>query len=1044
MEKTLPVYSTKICRNLLLGRFALPGSFLLLILLAVLVTPVAAQQEVIIKGKVTELVDGTALPGVNVLIKGTAAGTTTDVSGEYTLSVPTGATLIFSFVGYFPEEIVVSNQTRIDVPMSPDITTLQEMVVVGYGTVKREDLTGSVVSIKNDQLNPGANMSVAQALQGRAPGVQVYQKSGEPGSAMSVKIRGISSITAGNDPLYVIDGMPVNNISPVGSPSAAGISNNPNPRNPLNSLNPADIESIEILKDASATAIYGSRGTNGVVLITTKKGAAGALKINYNVQVGTQRVSNRLDLLSGTEYRDALNGIIDAGGGAGAARVDDNVLDTDWQKEVSRSAPIQSHDLSFSGGKDNTKFYASLGYFDQQGVLLNSGTKRYNARLNIENAVDKKYAFGMAMNASYLKDDYNSVGLGINENGSGMYSAVYYDPTVPVYDGNGDYFRAPSIGTNMDNPVALMRGQYAKSNTYRVFGSVFGEYFVLPELSAKVKVAGDLNTSRRNGWIDPSTLIGLQSNGIASVWTGESNYYLLEGTLNYNKKFGDDHSVNAVAGATYEHFGTNTFNGTGRGYLTPDLSYNAIGTGASDLNLLGSGRQSAVLASYLGRVNYSFKNRYLFTASFRADGSSRFGNNNRFGYYPSAAVAWKIQEEPFLASVGFIDELKLRGSYGTVGNQAIGNYQFMRTYGASSGGPVFDNTRNTIFFPTRLANPDLQWESSQQADIGVDFQFFDHRITGSIEYYNRKTTKLLLPVPQPLSTGYGDRLENVGSIRNSGIELALAGDIFRRDDFTWNLGGNIATVKNEVLNLGPNKQILNGAIGSIPAGSVITKPGESLGSYYGYRVIGVWQTNDDYTGWPAAVKPGDLKFYDKDGSKSITADDRVVLGSSIPDYTYGITSTWTYKAISLQAYFEGSQGGYLLNSTAADTYFPTAFRRNKLAEPYLNRWTPENPSNEYPSFVNPTSQGQQVVNSLTVEDASYFRLQSVRLSYTLSIKTGPIKNVQFYAVGQNLFVITDYNGIDPTSNSLGDDVAKVDYNSYPMVRTFLLGANIQF
>jgi TonB-linked SusC/RagA family outer membrane protein len=1034
MERTLQIYSTKICRYL--------GSLLLLIL-AVLATPVAAQQEVTIKGKVTELVDGASLPGVNVLIKGTAAGTTTDVNGEYTLSAPVGATLIFSFVGYFPEEVVVSNQTEINIPMSPDITTLQEMVVVGYGTVKRGDITGSVVSLKSDQLTPGANVSVAQVLQGRAPGVQVYQKSGEPGSAMSVKIRGVSSITAGNDPLYVIDGMPVNNISPVGSPSASGISNNPNPRNPLNGINPADIESIEILKDASATAIYGSRGSNGVVLITTKRGQAGALKINYNVQVGTQRASNKLDMLSGTEYRDVLNAIIDAGGGAGAPRVQDEVVNTDWQEEVYRTAPIQSHDLSFSGGKDNTKFYASLGYFDQQGVLFNSGTKRYSAKLNIENSIDKKYAFGMTMNASYLRDDFNSVGLGINENGSALYSAVYFDPTVPVYDANGNYSRPASMGSNMDNPVAVMHGQYAKSNSYRIFGTVYGEYFLLPELSAKLKISGDVNTSRRDGWIDPITNIGKQANGIASSWTGDVNYYMVEGTLNYNKQLSDDHAVNAVLGSTYEHFGSSTFSGTGRGYLTPDLQYNAIGTGASDLNIIGSGRQGAVLASYLGRVNYTFRGRYLVTASFRADGSSRFGPNNRFGYFPSGAVAWKIQEEPFLASVGFIDELKLRASYGTVGNQAIPNYLFMRTYGAGTG-PVFGGVRATQFFPARLPNPDLQWESSTQADIGIDFSFFDRRLSGSIEYYNRKTSDLLLPVPQPPSTGYGEKVSNVGSVRNAGIELGLSGDIVRQESFSWNLGGQISTVKNEVLSLGPIKQILNGAIGSIPAGSVVIRPGESLGSYYGYRVDGVWQTNDNYEGWPAAIKPGDLKFYDKKADKVITADDRVILGSSIPDYTYGINSTWTYKAISLSAFFEGSHGGYLLNSAAADTYFPTSFRRNKLAEPYLNRWTPENPTNEYPSFVNPTSQGQQVVSSLTVEDASYFRLQSVRLSYTLPLTKGPIKNVQLYAIGQNLFVITKYNGIDPSSNSLGDDVAKVDYNSYPMVRTFLLGANIQF
>lgn len=1036
MERTLRVYSYEIRRNL--------GGLLLLFLFAVVATPVAAQQEVIIKGKVTELVDGTSLPGVNVLVKGTTNGTTTDVNGAYSLSVPSGATLIFSFVGYFPEEIVVSNQTQIDVPMSPDITTLQEMVVIGYGTVRRGDVTGSVVSLKSDDLTPGANISVGQVLQGRAPGVQVYQKSGEPGSAMSVKIRGVSSISAGNDPLYVIDGMPVNNISPVGSPGVAGASNNQNARNPLNGINPADIESIEILKDASATAIYGSRGSNGVVLITTKRGASGAMKVNYNVQVGTQRATKKLDMLSGTEYRDVLNSIIDAGAPNNPARVPNDVVNTNWQNELYRSAPIQSHDLSLSGGKDNTRFYASLGYFDQDGVIPNSGTKRYSAKLNVENSIEKKYAFGMNLAASYIQDDFNSVGVGINENAPALYSALFYDPTVPVFNPDGTYFRASSMTPQLDNPVAVMNGQTANSDSYRIFGTIYGEYFIVPELSAKVKISGDVSTSRRNAWIDPSTILGANNGGIASVNYGDANYYMVEGTLNYSKKLSDDHSVNAVLGTTYEHFGSNAFNGNGRGYVTPELSFDAIGTGDALRNVIGSSRQSAVLASYLGRVNYTFKGRYLATASFRADGSSRFGPNNRFAYFPSGAIAWKIQEEPFLASVGFIDELKLRASVGSVGNQAIPNYMFLNTYGANSQGPVFGGARAPQFYPARLPNPDLKWESSVQADIGVDFSFFDHRLSGSLEYYNRKTSDLLLDMPQPLSTGYASKFVNAGSMRNSGVELGLSADAVRRENFTWNIGGNISTVKNEVLSLGDMNQFFRGAVASIPA-STIVRPGESLGAFYGYRVNGIWQTADDRTGWPGAIQPGDVKYYDRTGDKQITADDRVILASSIPDFTYGLTSTWTYKNISLSAFFEGSHGASVLNATTIETYFPTAFRRNRLAEPLLNRWTPENASNEYPSFVRPASQGTAVqINSTTVEDASYLRLQSVRLSYNLPVAKGPIRNVQFYAVGQNLFTITDYSGIDPAANSLGDDVVRVDYSAYPMVRTYMLGMNVQF
>jgi TonB-dependent starch-binding outer membrane protein SusC len=551
-----------------------------------------------------------------------------------------------------------------------------------------------------------------------------------------------------------------------------------------------------------------------------------------------------------------------------------------------------------------------------------------------------------------------------------------------------------------------------------------------------------VNTSRRNTFVDPKTIIGAANGGIASINTGNVNYYMGEATLNYSRDFNDNHSVNAVLGSTYEHFGSETFNGSGRGYTTPDLTYDAIGSGNSDLNQIGSGRASSIIVSYLGRVNYAFKNRYLLTASFRADGSSRFGDNNRFGYFPSVAAAWKIHEESFMAQAGFIDELKLRGSYGLVGSQAIANYIDFATYSAVSSGPVFNGTRATLFQPARLSNPDLQWESSAQADIGVDFSFFERRLTGSIEYYSRKTSDLLLDLPQPLSTGFNSKTVNIGSMRNTGIDLMLSGDVVRNNRFTWTVGTNLSTVKNEVLSLGPLEQIFTGGVGFI-ANPGIIKPGESMGSYYGYKVLGVWQTGDDFTGYPASVKPGDLKFEDRDGNKVIDAEDRTILGKSLPDFTYGITNTFKYKDLTLSIFMEGARGGSVLNAVAVDSYYPVSFRRNKLADLYLNRWTPENPTNEYPSFLNPTSQGQQLVNSRTVEDASYLRLQTVQLGYNFRLNKGPFKNINVFVTGQNLFTITNYSGIDPAVNAIGDDVLKIDYSSYPMTRTFLVGANFQ-
>ena len=1000
----------------------------------------ALAQSVAVRGKVTADKEGTGIPSVNVALKGTNRGVTSDAEGNFTIEVPgSQSVLVFSYIGYVSQEIAVGNRTEINVSLAEDTKALDELVVVGYGTVKKSDLTGSVVSLKSKDLTPGVNVNLQQAMQGRAAGVQIYQKSGEPGSAMSVKIRGASSITAGNDPLYVIDGMPVNDGAPI-SGTGQGMVNNPNPRNPLNSLNPADVESIEILKDASATAIYGSRGANGVVLITTKRGDSGAMRVNYNLSYGTQKVVNNVKMLTGPQYRDVLNAIIDDGGGNKNERVPDQVVDTDWLSLLYQKAPIQSHDLSFSGGNQTTKYYISLGYFNQEGVLLNSGMDRYSARLNVENRVAQKFAIGLNLNTSYIKDRYNSTGIGVNENASALYGALNYDPTIPPYKENGDYNR--SIYLTSDHPVAQINGQTANSDSYRTFGTMYGEYFILPSLSAKIKIGGDINSSQRNVWIDPITLEGQQNNGVATLISGNRTYYIGEFTLNYNKTMGK-HSVSGVAGATYEHFGSNSFSATARGFTLPDLTYNAIGGGVSTLNQVGSGRAASVIQSFLGRVNYSFNNKYLLTASLRADGSSRFGPNNRYGYFPSAAFAWKIQEEDFMQSLPVFSELKLRASYGAIGNQSIGNFLYIPTF-ATSGDVIFGGNRITTISPTRNPNPDLKWEAAKQTDIGLDFGLFAGRVHGSIEYYVRKTTDLLLSVPQPLSTGFNSRIQNIGSMKNSGVELTLGVSVLRPGEFKWNIDGNFSTLKNEVLSLGGAAQIIYGGAGFINSAAIIT-PGQSLGSYYGYVVEGVWQQGDDFTQTQAGVKPGDLKYKDQNGDNAITDADRVIIGKAFPDFTYGLTNTFAFKGLSLAIFVEGSHGASVLNNNLVDSYFPVSFRRNKVAEPYLNRWTPTNPTNEYPSFVNPVSQGQRTINTKTVEDASYLRIQSVRLSYNLPIpKNKFIRTAGVFVTGQNLYTFTKYTGTDPATNAIGDDILKIDYSSYPLTRTFTAGLNVQF
>jgi len=1017
---------------------------LMSMLLLVIVNDLSAQ-EIPVRGKVTTST-GEPMVGVTVTVRNTNRATTTDADGGFSLTAPgSNSVLVFTYVGYVAQEVRVGDGGMKNISLQNDNSTLEDVVVIGYGTVKKTDLTGSVASIKAKDFTQGAIVSVDQALAGRVAGVQISQKSGEPGSAMNVKIRGISSITGGSDPLYVIDGMPVNNTVPV-TANGDRFPNNPNPRNPLNTLNPSDIESIEVLKDASATAIYGSRGSNGVVIITTKRGTKDKLSINYNGYYGIQNVTRKLDLLTGDEYKEALNAIIDAGGGVPSERVTNDVVNTDWQELLFREAAVQSHDLSFSGGKDNTRFYGSLGYFNQDGVVKNSGSRRYTARFNLENAVAKKYAFGLNLNTSYIHDNYNSVGLGVNENGSGIYAAIYYDPSYAAFDANGDYYRSPYMGT-MDHPLALTEGQYANSDNYRTFGNIYGEYFFIPSLSLKLRIGGDVNNSRRNTWVSPETIQGLPFGGIASINTGNTSYYMGEATLNYKNDFGKDHSVSGLVGITYDRYGSYTFGGNGRGYSLPDLTYNAIGSGDPTLNDIGSGKASTKLISYLARGTYSFKNKYLFTASVRADGSSRFGQNNRFAYFPSAAFAWKIHEESFLQSASFINELKFRTSFGSVGNQNIANYLYISSFGVGPG-VLFNSIVNNSIAPSRPDNPDLKWEGSLQFDAGIDFALFNGRLTGTIDYFNRKAIDLLLALPQPPSTGFGSKTQNIGDMRNQGIELSLGGSVIRTKDLTWTISGNFSRIKNEVLNLGPIPEIIRGGAGNL-GNYEIVRPGESIGSYYGYKVLGVWQTGDDFSTAPNGVKPGDLKFLDVDGNKVINSSDRVILGGALPDYTYGLTSNLQYKGLSLALFFDGQQGGANISNILVDSYYPVSFRRNKIAEVYLNRWTSSKASDKYPSFANAQfsasgSQGNQQINTLTVQDASYFRLQAATLAYKFNLSNRYIKGLQVYVTGQNLFVVTDYIGYDPTLNATGSDVSKIDYSSYPLSRSWLFGINVQF
>lgn len=987
--------------------------------------------------------DGMPIPGVNILEKGTKNGVLSDFDGNFEIDVATpDAVLVFSYVGFEPQEVSVNGRSEINVTLMVSQESLEEVVVIGYGTVKKSDLTGAVVSVEAEDLNSGVNASVGQALQGRVAGLQISQSSNEPGGGLSVNIRGAGSINAGTEPLYVIDGVIVNN-GTVAASGGAGFTGNRTPRNPLNSLNPADISSIEVLKDASSTAIYGSRGSNGVVLITTKKGKEGKMRVNYDFYYGIQEASRQLDLLSPTEYRDVLNAIIADGGGDPGQTIDAIEGEgTDWMDLVLQSAPTQNHNISFSGATENMNYFSSLNYFSQEGLVKGSGMERYNIRLNLGSNEDERYNYGVNMNVSYINDDFASTGVGINENGGAIYSAINFDPTIQPYNEDGTFKLSPFI--TIDNPLAILQGQDARGETFRFYGNTFFEYYLMPSLSAKVQLGGDVQDVRRDVFVQPYTIAGQGTGGIATIQTGRKDYVSLEGTLNYNKSLGDD-NISAVLGATYEYFQTKSFGGNARGFSLPDLGTDAIGSGDPTLNNLGSNRDQARFISYLARVNYSLADKYLFTASIRADGSSRFGDNNKFGYFPSGAVAWKMHQEDFMEDLNWISELKPRASVGVTGNANIGNSLTFQTF--SAGGDIlFGNSFYNTVFPTRIANPDLTWEKSVQYDLGIDFGLFRNRITGSLDYFNKETTDLLLVVPQALSTGFGGQTQNIGGVRNQGFELGLNIGAISTSNFTWDISANLATLDNEVLDIGDRGDIIRGAQSQIPDFTIVT-PGETLDSYYGFIVDGVWQVEDDFSTTESQVKPGDMKYRDVNDDGVINASDRVVLGNSIPGFTWRLANNFKYRNFSLDVMLNGVEDVHKLNGNLINSYSPNNFRRNRIAEPLLNRWTPENPTNLYPSFVNPTSQGgaNALINSRTVEDASYIRLQSVRLGYDL-----PLDNFKYlnkfgiYVTGQNLLTITDYSGVDPAANASGSNTIALDFNGYPIPRTFLVGLNVEF
>ena len=985
-------------------------------------TTIDSNQDFSVQGTVFDS-EGVPLAGANILEKGTSNGTQTDFDGKFVFNTSSSnSTLVVSYIGFITSEVPIDGQSNLTIELSEDADLLDEVIVIGYGSVRKSDLTGSVSSIQGEDLNTDSQASVEQVIQGRLPGVQVTQSSAQPGGTFSIRIRGTNSITAGNEPLYVIDGLP-------GS-------------NPGNSLNPSDIKSIEVLKDASATAIYGARGSNGVILITTVQGQKNSpLQINYNSAVGVQQVSKRFDMMNAQEYMSFYNDVfVDRGLEPRFSDADFNQigLGTDWQDEIFKSAIVQEHRLSFSGGSEDTQYYVSLNSYDQDGVVIDSGFERLGVRVNLTHSVGERFKIGVNLNNTSEKEDLVQLGLGVNSDAGVIAAALQLPPTLPVFNPDGSFSTSLQ---DLSNPVAQARTIEESTKRTRLFGNTFVEYELIDGLKAKLNLGLDQNIFQTDTFLDELTQKGILAEGRATKGNTDTNSYLVELTLDYNKSFNDIHRFNALGGYSFQEFNNSGFNASAQNFPTNSFGTNSLDAGDPSQFNVSSFRTQNTIVSGFGRIKYGYDDRYLIEGTFRADGSSRFGENNKFAYFPSGAVSWNITNESFFPEEGFISSLKLRASYGLSGNQEIDNGRSLVLLGA---GPiaVLDGIELQSIAPTQLSNPDLKWETTASFNVGLDFGLFENRVSGTFEYFQNTTRDLLLLLPVPTTTGFSNSLQNVGDTQNSGFELSLSSKNFT-GDLSWTTDLNLATLNNEVTSLGELPRILQGSTRFIQNFTLL-EVGQPINSYYGHEFIGVFQSEEEVATSPTQTNGavGGRKFRDVNDDGVIDDEDRVVLGNPLPDFTFGLNNTFGYKGFSLDVFLEGRFGMELANFTNIDSENPIDDLRNRQTY-VLNRWTEENPSTTEPSFVNPSRTYD--FNSRIVEDATFVRLRNTRLAYTFNnLNSDWLSSLMIYMSGQNLVTWTDYRGYNPDINALGESNVRIDYSAYPLARVYTMGVNLKF
>ena len=1010
----------------------------------VAITSVAGALAQNIKGVVVDARSGEPIIGATIQIgNDKKGGTVTNYDGAFQIKAKElPVVLNVNYTGYRQQEIdVYEAEEPVRVELVESTSLIDQVVVVGYGVQKRQQLTSSISSVSDELLKQKVS-SVESALQGAVAGLNVTTTSGQPGASSIIRIRGGNSITGGNEPLYVIDGFIVYNDPASTRTGARGTDAS---LDPLSFLNPSDIESIEILKDVSATAIYGTRGANGVIIITTKKGSHGRNNISYNASFGWSTISKKLDFMDAWQWADIWNEMYD--NGEVGYRLDEPKESYDWQDAALQTGFSQEHQLSAVGGDEVSRYSISGSYKSQEGIILNTGLDRYAGRINYERNVFKNLLIGVNANGAYNKM------TGMSDHGSmfaanSWYGSISHTPYTPIYNEDGTFNYEPTP-TSVDiyngkvgNPISDLVNYETETENTRVIGTGFAEWTVIPQLKLKASLGADLSNTRQSYYAPSYTSDGLPYNGYASVGQTKTYVWQTEYTATYSNVFKNIHSFTALVGYTAQRTDRSSIATTAYGFSNDATGYDNMGAASTTLPS-SSGHYISTLQSWIGRVNYSYDSRYNASLTLRTDGSSRFAKDHRWGWFPSLGASWNIDKEKWLHLSKDVDFLQLRASVGTVGNQEIGDYQFAANVVPRT--VIIDNQRATSYIIANKSNPDLKWETTTSYNIGLSSGFFHNRLTVTLDGYYKKTSDLLLNVPVEQVTGFDTVLRNVGSVTNQGIELEVGGVLIDKKDLKWNLNGNIAHNRNEVTSLGNAEYFIPSHGYTNP---LIVKVGEPLGSFYGYKFKGIIQSDEDLSKLPSqtisTVEPGNPKFEDVNNDGVVNELDRVVLGNIQPDFTYGFNTKLTYKNLDLFISASGSYGNKIFNELACRLDRGNGYYYNPLAE-VADRWTPTNPSNTIQKASNATS---IYTDDRFVEDASYLKIRNIQLGYTLPLKK--ITNggsLRVYVSLQNFFTFTNYSGYDPEANRSGSDETSalyqgIDNGTYPSSKTVLLGFNV--